>query len=247
MARKAFILGIPTAISFGIVSVGDKYGAMYELVDAETLSACVARDPGQVKTYAKLMAELAHTIHSTEVTPEDGFHSAMERIGEYIEGGIGREDKALAERCMALLNALPQADTLLHGDFHTGNVFLQRGEAVLIDMDRLSTGHPILELSDLYYFYVLLGKDDHGVVERFMGFSYDTAKAFFRGFLKHYLGTEDEARLSDVAEKASLIGYSRLIRKVRKQRKPSEADHRLVAQCVERIAELTEKLDSLTF
>ena len=35
MARKAFILGIPTAISFGIVSVGDKYGAMYELVDAE--------------------------------------------------------------------------------------------------------------------------------------------------------------------------------------------------------------------
>jgi len=253
MARKAFILGIPTAISFGIVSVkatgneADKYGAMYELVDAETLSACIARGPRQVDAYAKLMAELAHTIHSTQVTPEDGFHSAMERIGDYIEGGIGREDKALSEKCMALLNALPRADTLLHGDFHTGNVFLQRGEALLIDMDRLATGHPILEISDLYYFYVLLGEDDHDVVERFMGFSYDIAKAFFRGFLKHYLGTEDEARLSEVAEKASLIGYSRLIRKVRKQRRPSEADHRLVMHCVERIAELTEKLDTLAF
>ncbi|MBO6109187.1 MAG: HD domain-containing protein [Eubacterium sp.] len=254
MARKAFILGIPTAISFGIVSVkatgdeeADKYGAMYELVDADTLSGCIARDPGQVDNYAKLMAELAHTIHSTKVTPEDGFHDAMERIGEYIEGGIGREDQALADKCMALLDALPETDTLLHGDFHTGNVFLQQGEALLIDMDRLSIGHPILELSDLYYFYVLLGEDDPVVIERFMGFSYDTAKTFFRDVLKHYLGTEDEKRLSDVAQKASLIGYSRLIRKIRKQRKVSEADNMTVRRCVERISELTDKLDSLSF
>lgn len=48
-------------------------------------------------------------------------------------------------------------------------------------------------------------------------------------------------------EKASLIGLSRLVRKVRKQRKPSDADHLLVRRCVERIAELTERLDSLSF
>ena len=216
-------------------------------MDAETISNCIARDPGQVEVYAKLMAELARTIHGTVVSPEDGFRSGEERVGEYIEGGIGREDRAIADKCMALLNALPKTNTMLHGDFHTGNVFLQNGEALLIDMDRLATGHPILELSDLYYFYVLLGADDPGVVERFMGFSYDTAQAFFRFFLKHYLGTEDEDRLNEVSEKASLIGYSRLIRKIRKQRKPSEADNRLVRHCVERIAELTERLDSLCF
>ena len=148
---------------------------------------------------------------------------------------------------MALLNALPDTDTMLHGDFHTGNVFLQRGEALLIDMDRLATGHPILELSDLYYFYVLLGEDVPGVVERFMGFSYDTAKALFRCFLKSYLETEDEERLNEISKKASLIGYSRLIRKIRKQRKPSEADNRLVQRCLERISELSEKLDTLAF
>ena len=247
MARKAFILGIPTAISFGIVSVGDKYGAMYELVESDTMSSCIARDPGQVEAYAKLLSELAHTIHGTEATGDDGFPEAMERVRDYIEGGIGREDAALAEKVMALLEALPQSDTLLHGDFHTGNVFLQRGEPLLIDMDRLSTGHPIIELSDLYYFYVLLGEDNHDVIERFMGFSYDTAKRFMRLFLKHYLATEDDSRLDEVSEKASLIGYSRLIRKIRKQRKPSDADHRLVLHCIERIAELTESLDNLTF
>ena len=133
---------------------------------------------------------------------------------------------------------------MLHGDFHTGNVFLQRGEPLLIDMDRLATGHPILEISDLYYFYVLLGEDEPGVIERF---SCDTARAFFRSFLKHYIGTGDEMRLNEISEKASLIGYSRLIRKIRKQRKPADADHRLVQRCVERIADLTDRLDTLAF
>lgn len=247
MARKAFILGVPTAISFGIVSVGDKYGAMYELVDSETMSSCIEHNPSQMEAYAKMMAELALTIHGTEVTSEDGFPSAMDRVRDYIEGGVGREDAALAAKVTALLEALPDTGTLLHGDFHTGNVFLQRGEALLIDMDRLAVGHPIIELSDLYYFYVILGEDDPSVVERFMGFSYDTARRFMRLFLKYYLGTEDEERLNEVEKKASIIGCSRLIRKIRKQRKPSEADHVLVRRCVERIAELAEKLDSLTF
>ena len=84
-------------------------------------------------------------------------------------------------------------------------------------------------------------------ISLFMGFSYDTAHQFMQMFLKYYLGTEDEGRLNEVSEKASLIGYSRLIRKVRKQRKPSEADNHLVRHCVETIAELTERLDSLCF
>ena len=247
MARKAFILGIPTAISFGIVSVGDKYGAMYELVDSETISSYIVNNPGQVEVYAKMMAELAHIIHSTEVTAEDGFPSAMDRVRDYIEGGVGREDSALAEKVLALLKALPDTGTLLHGDFHTGNVFLQRSEPLLIDMDRLAVGHPIIELSDLYYFYVILGEESPDVVEKFMGFSYETARRFMRLFLKKYLGTEDEERLSEVEGKASVIGYSRLIRKIRKKRKTDESDQLLIRQCVERIAELTDRINSLDF
>ena len=247
MARKAFILGVPTAISFGIVSVGDKYGAMYELVDAETISAYIARDSGHVEKYAKLMAELAHTIHSTEVAAEDGFPDNMDRVRGYVDGGVGREDASLAGKVMALLETLPKTGTLLHGDFHTNNVFLQRGEPLLIDMDRLSVGHPIAEISDLYYFYVILGEDDQSVVERFMGFSYDTAKRFMRLFLRYYLATEDEGKMNDVAQKASIIGYSRLIRKLCKKRELSENDRLTIQRSVERIREVTDRLDSLAF
>ena len=245
-SRKAFILGIPTAISFGIVSVGDRYGAMYELVDSETVSQCIARSPRQDKTYADIMADLAHTIHDIEV-PGDGFPDGTERVLEYIDGGIGYEDEALAQKCRALVEALPPSNTLTHGDFHTNNVFMQKGEPILIDMDRVSRGHPIFELSDLYYFYVLLGEDDPSVVEKFMGFPYKTAHRFFDLFLKRYLETENEDRLREVTEKASLLCYTRLIRKLRKNEAPSEADHRIIDRCLKRINELTARLDTLAF
>ena len=247
LSRMAFILGIPTAISFGIVSVGNRYGAMYELVDSETISRFIARNPTQVETYAKIMAELAHTIHGISVDEDDGIPDGLERRLDYVSDGIGRVDEELAEKCVRLLKALPASNTLIHGDFHTGNVFLQKGEALLIDMDRVSMGHPILELSDLYYTYVVRGENNPASVEKFMGFSYETARAFFDFFLKHYLDTEDEARLRDVTEKASLLCYTRMIREVCKKGVPSEAGRETIRRCREKILELTERLDTLDY
>ena len=247
LSRKAFILGIPTAISFGIVSVGEQYGAMYELVNSDTVSKHIAKSPGQVEAYARLMAELALTIHGTTVSVDDDFPDVSDRLKEYITGGVAREDKVLAEKCMNLLETLPPSDTLVHGDFHTGNVFLQNGEPLLIDMDRLSRGNPISEISDLYYFYVVLGESDPSVIENFMGFSYDVSKQFFRCFLMEYLGTDDEAKLREVTDKASLLCYTRLIRKLHKHGTLSETDKLTVRSYMDKIAELTGRLNTLTF
>ena len=247
LSRKAFVLGIPTAISFGIVSVGDRYGAMYELVDSETISKRIARHPANVEACAKIMAELARTIHGISVSEDDGFPNALDRLRGYIDSGLALENEALAEKCLKLIDSLPASDTLIHGDFHTGNVFLQHGEPLLIDMDRLSVGHPIVEISDLCYFYLILGEVDPALVEDFMGFSCQTARQFFSFFLKHYFETEDESRLRDVTEKASLLCYARMIHKLRKKEKLSKKDRTTVDCCLERIAALAESLDTLTF
>ena len=247
LSRRAFILGVPTAISFGIVSVGDRYGAMFELVDSETVSRCIARAPGQVKRYAKIMAELAHAIHSAELTQEDDFPEVADRLRNYVNGGIALEDEALAAKCMRLIDALPPTNHLVHGDFHTNNVFLQKGEALLIDMDRLSRGNPIAEIADLYYFYVVLGEDDASVVEDFMGFSYETSQKFFSYFLQYYLGTEDEGRLNEVTEKAALLCYVRMINKLHKKGKLSAAAQESANRYREKLAALTRKLDTLAF
>ena len=247
LSRKAFVLGLPTAISFGIVSVGKQYGSIYELVDAETLSRYIAENPGQVETYAKIMADLAHTIHRAAVGENDGVPPVTERLKAYIAGGIAHEDEALARRCTELIDALPALPNLIHGDFHTGNVFLQHGEPLLIDMDRLCTGHPVAEIADVYYCYVVLGEDDPAVVENFMGFSYETAWKFYGFFLKHYLETEDEDRLKEVTEKASLLCYVRLINRIRRKETMSEKDREIIRHCLDKITGLTEKYETLTF
>ena len=246
-SREAFILGFPTAISFGIVAVGDRYGAMYELIDSDTISNCIARDAEQVGTYAQVMAELARTIHGIEAPPEDIFPEVKERLREYIRGGVGCEDERLAERCYELIDGIPDVNTFVHGDFHSNNVFMTSWEPLLIDMDRISRGHPIAEIADLYYFYVLLGEDDPSVVEGFMGFSYETAKSFYDEFLKSYLGTDDADKLREVTEKASVLCCSRLIRMIRKKGALSAVDRERIERCLARIAGLLEKVDSLAF
>ncbi len=245
-SRRAFILGIPTAISFGIVSVGGRYGAMFELIDSKTVSSCISLAPSQVESYAKIMADLARTIHGITVG-ENEFPPVTERLLSYVNGGIALENKELSEKCKELIKNLPECNTLLHGDFHTGNVFLQKGEPLLIDMDRLSRGHAIAEISDLYYFYEILGSDNPSVIEKFMGFSYQTARDFFNFFLKFYLETEDEAKLCEVKEKASILCYIRLINKIHKKGMPAKSEQGKIDCCINKIEGLLKKYDSLTF
>ena len=80
-----------------------------------------------------------------------------------------------------------------------------------------------------------------------MGFSYQTARQFFNFFLKHYFETEDESRLRDVTEKASLLCYARMVHKLRKKEKLSKKERITVDRCLERVAVLAESLDSLAF
>jgi hypothetical protein len=64
--------------------------------------------------------------------------------------------------------------------------------------------------------------------------------------LKLYLGTEDEAVCQSVAEKAMVIGYTRMLR--RAIRRPNEAESPAkIARCKEMLAYLLNKIDTLVF
>ena len=64
--------------------------------------------------------------------------------------------------------------------------------------------------------------------------------------MKMYLGTDDEAICQSVAEKAMIIGYTRMLR--RAVRRPHEADSPAkIARCKEMLAQLLGRVDTLTF
>ena len=87
---------------------------------------------------------------------------------------------------------------------------------------------------------------DHQNIMNFMGYSFETAGKFWKMVLKMYLDTEDEAVCQSVAEKAMIIGYTRMLR--RAIRRPNEAESPAkIARCKEMLAMLLEKVDTLCF
>ncbi|MBQ7480483.1 MAG: phosphotransferase [Lachnospiraceae bacterium] len=250
LCRRAFVLGVPTAISFGVVSVGDRYGAMYELVDAETLSALIAANPSRISYYAKEMADLAHTVHGTVAEDKDDFPEVKDRFREYIINGLQRTHSDLAGRCMKLLDDMPQTKHLIHGDFHTSNVFLHGSETLLIDMDRLSVGDPVFELGDMYLYFVSGGRNNPDGPDPYLGISYAVCREFFELFMKHYLKqyfkTEDETRIGEAMDKAKLLADLRLINRYWKAGELTEESSLEVDDLTDEIKMLLDRIKCLS-
>ena len=64
LARKAFVMGVPTAIPYDVVKVGDLYGSVFELLQAESFAKLVNKDPDNIEQLAKESVEILKTIHA---------------------------------------------------------------------------------------------------------------------------------------------------------------------------------------
>ena len=244
-ARRAFVLGINTAIPYGIVRVGDGYGTVTELLNATSVTKLIRQNPEDMSLAVKYYVDMLKSIHETEV--EDGEVPDMKETAlDWADFVSSHIPEAQAKKLRTLIEAVPKKNTLLHGDYHTNNIMVQNGEPVLIDMDTLCMGHPVFELGSMFNAFVGYSEHDHQNMMDFFGYSFETAGEFWRTALKKYLGTEDETVCRSVAEKAMVVGYTRMLR--RAIRRPHEADSPAkIARCKEMLAILLEKTDSLCF
>ena len=64
-ARAAFLMGIPTAISYDIVSCGTRSGIVFELLNAELFSAVIRRDTGNIDLHAQRLSDIAKILHAS--------------------------------------------------------------------------------------------------------------------------------------------------------------------------------------
>ena len=244
-ARRAFVLGINTAIPYGIVRVGDGYGTVTELLNAVSVTKLIRNNPDDMSEAAKYYIDMLKSIHATHV--EDGEVPDMKETAldwaDFVAAHIPAEQ---GKKLRALIEAVPKQNTLMHGDYHTNNIMVQNGEPLLIDMDTLCMGHPVFELGSMFNAFVGYSELDHQNMMDFFGYSFESAGKFWNMALKMYLGTDDEAVCQSVAEKAMIIGYTRMLR--RAARRPNEADSPAkIARCKEMLAILLEKTDSLCF
>ena len=157
MSKEAFVLGMPTAISFDVVKVAPSsenpaecYGLVYELLKAKTLSTYVKQHPNQLDAYAKKYAELFLGLHQIEVTAGENIPSAIERERQQVEHIRRYFPEESIDMLLRIVDSIPAGNRLLHLDLQTKNAMVQGDELMLIDMGEVGYGHPLLDLGHAY-------------------------------------------------------------------------------------------------
>ncbi len=211
MAREALILGIPTAISLGIVMSDGKYGLEYEFIQSNTMSGEMMTHPEKWDILAAQFVELTQTLHNTphKIGRRGGqFPAARDMLLELIDGSSNGTPE-LRARCIAFINAIPEGNTLVHGDFHPGNVMLSGDEPLIIDIADLSYGHPLFDLAFVYralhLFEVYFGLE-HPEDVTVAGLSCAMSHTLWDYFFQHYFAhiSTQEAR-NDILEQIQLL------------------------------------------
>ena len=181
-AQAAFVLGIPTAVSYDVVTCGTRSGIVFELLNAELFSAVIRRDPQQIDRHAKRLADLATNLHAAK-GDEEVLPRLKDRIRDYINQLHGVFEPAEIALLLARLDVIPDADTCVHFDLHSSNIMEQDGELVIIDMGDFSIGSNYFDIGLLYLIY---GLPELGICA--LATKIDTAQGvqFWNSFAAHY-------------------------------------------------------------
>ena len=240
--RRAFVLGVNTAIPYGIVRIGDGYGSLTELLNATSVTKLIRANTEDLTQSVTYFVDTVKEVHSIEV--EEGTLPDFKKwVLEWADFLSSYLDAEHAQKMRALIEGIPDSNYMIHGDYHSNNVMVQNGEPILIDMDTLAVGHPILELGSTFNAYIGFSELDKTVIESFLGIDSDTAKRFWRLSLASYLGTDDEKIIDDVENKAKVIGYMRLLRRCLRR----DGDEATVNHYKTKLVEVLDKVETLVF
>jgi len=164
MSKEAFVLGMPTAISFDIVMVGSLYGLVYELLNADTLSSLVKRHPERIDEYARIYANLLHQLHAIQVPADSSVPDALEHEREQVLHIRRYFPQEAVDLMLQILDCVPASNRLLHLDLQVKNAMMQGDELMVIDMGEMGYGHPVLDLAHAYSSMILLVGDYDSVI-----------------------------------------------------------------------------------
>ena len=185
LAKKAFVMGVPTAISYDIVEADGRTGVVYELIKSKTIGELIRGDEGHLEKYVDMYAAVCRQIHGIEAEPgqlpsfKDINRSDIPNVT-----GITEEERAYLHR---FLDLVPDRMNCLHGDLNINNIMVQNGECCLIDMGEFSTGTPMFDLSRILFSMEFAGAAK-GEFNSFYKLPQDIVTHILHLFLEKYFG-----------------------------------------------------------
>ena len=245
VAKKAFLAGIPTAISYDVVRAGENYGSVFELLNAKTFNEIMKCEDMPFEDIIRRYVELLKLVHSTRM--ENGaFPSCRDKYLNYLEAIRPHLTNEQYEGLKRLLVNTRDKNTVVHGDIHMKNVMLSGDEVMLIDMDTLGLGDPVFEFAGIYVTYVEFGEDEPNNSQQFLQIPREKADKVWQMTTENYFSfqsDEERKRITDRIRLAAAIRFMSILEN--SDLKYGELGEKRIAHTKEHIDELLKAVDTL--
>ena len=179
-SKRAFVMGIPTAIPFGIAKVGDTYGSVFELIEARNCNDFIAAHPRKAYNLIAEYVDFIKKLHAVEAKNGE-FPDARKVYLDYLECIRPYLPADIYSGVGDFVRNVPESYGLVHGDIQMKNVMLSNHEMLLIDMNTISAGSQLFEFAGLYRTYVAFGLYDPDDQEKFLGLSTEMSHRIYFG------------------------------------------------------------------
>jgi uncharacterized protein (TIGR02172 family) len=213
-SQKAFLMGVPTAISYDVVKCGDSYGVVYELLNAKTTAQIIAADPSRIPEISARSAMLLKELHQIVPGKDSGLPDRKEKLIAWVDSISEFLTEDETEKVKGFIRGIPDRDTFLHGDYNAKNVMVRDGEFQLIDIGDAAIGHPVFDIAGLMLAYIILPNSRGGArsdedLKSLLGFEFEYAQKVWGVMCATYFGLSDPQEIGALTQK--LMPYCLLL------------------------------------
>lgn len=212
-SQKAFLMGVPTAISYDVVRCGDCYGVVYEMLNAKTTAQIIEADPSAIPQVSAGSAKLLKELHAIEPDPSAGLPNRKRQFLDWVDSLHDYITPEETDKLNAFIDSIPDRSSFLHGDYNAKNIMLHNGEFQLIDIGDASVGHPVFDIVGLMLIYIILPNSQGGrsAEERrgLLGFDFDLAPQVWGVMCATYFGLSSQEEIA--AKTQQLMPYCLLL------------------------------------
>jgi uncharacterized protein (TIGR02172 family) len=138
LTRAISASGAPSPQVGEVVELNGRAGVIYERITGPSLLVELTNHPARLRSIMRTLAETHADLHSCTVAIVPRVRQMLaQRISDVV-----KLSEAQRSAILRALEALPDADTLCHGDFHPDNVLLSSRGPLVIDWENAALGDP---------------------------------------------------------------------------------------------------------
>lgn len=184
-------LNIPKIKSVTVID--GKWTIVSDYIRGKTLSRLMLEYPEKTDGYIKQLVDIQSEMHNKSCPMLSRLRDkTIERLG------LARLDPFVLKRLCALLDEIPEADNLCHGDFSPSNIVISDNGAYILDWSHASRGNKALDTAVSYLLLYLDNTSDDAEVYLQM---FCEKNGIDAGYIKKLLPVAAAAQLSKSNEK----------------------------------------------